>query len=179
MSKNTNWTTAQMQAIARLNAHRNAKLLYSNPANSDKKSLAQLDYPKYPGYDDDLKLVKGDASFSYSIDFVAGGFWAAGIHLTFTANGKAFSYAGGGGGNIVGGAAGHTWLNSDIDITSLVDQSNAIRFECGFGGLGAGAAHVNLYHTDAADTWFAGTGTFFVTTTGWGEIGGVGTLSYA
>ncbi|MCC8483546.1 MAG: hypothetical protein LN561_03195 [Rickettsia endosymbiont of Labidopullus appendiculatus] len=183
MSEDTNWTTAQMQAIARLNAYRNAKILYSNPANSDKKSLAQLDYPKYPGYDDDLKLVKGDSSFCYHVHFILGGVGYNSISLSFydyqNTAGDYLNYTGAGGGLSLGTAGGQAWLSSNIDITSLLNQHNAIRFECGFFAGIVGAAHVNLYHVNAADTWFAGTGTFYVTGAGSGESGGIGTLAYA
>ncbi len=73
----------------------------------------------------------------------------------------------------------HNWLNSDIDLLSLVDKGNCVRFECGYGvPIGVGRTHVNLYHNDPADTWFAGTGTFTVGGLGFGEIGGIGNFSY-
>ncbi|MDR0296751.1 MAG: hypothetical protein LBH67_02060 [Rickettsia sp.] len=181
--KGVNWTTEQMQAIARLNAYKNAKLLWYGSTNSGKKSLAQCDYPKYPNYDNDLKLVKGSSNFSYHVHFVSSGAGYKGVSLSFydycDENGNYLNYMGQGGGLASGVIGGQAWLNSDIDITSLLNKDNAIRFECGFFAGIAGAAHVNLYHADAADTWFVGTGTFYVSGVGAGEYGGVGTLAYS
>ncbi|VEL30945.1 unnamed protein product [Protopolystoma xenopodis] len=69
--------------------------------------------------------------------------------------GDYLQYNGPGGGATMGGMTGSAWLNSNIDVVSLVNQGNYVRFECGYGApIGIGGAHVNLYHNDAADTWF-------------------------
>ncbi|WP_425363817.1 hypothetical protein [Candidatus Tisiphia endosymbiont of Hybos culiciformis] len=176
-------TQEQMQAIARLDAHRNAKLIYWNSTNANKKSLAECNYPKYPGYDNDLKLVKGSSAFCYHIHFVTVGIAYVGVYLScydyMNTQGDYLQYNGPGGGFVGGGITGATWLNSNIDILSLVDKGNCVRFECGyFAPIGVGGAHVNLYHDDSADTWFAGTGTFTIYGEGCGELGGIGNFSY-